>query len=91
MGFPIRDDDDRPVARTDETGDTGASRKALVFSFATFIDAQATVVCARAGVFSTQAELFGFVRRLEPPIEWRSQPTRSRQPGPDQRRQDPMR
>jgi hypothetical protein len=31
------------------------------------------------------------VRRLEPPIEWRSQPTRSRQPGPDQRRQDPMR
>ena len=63
MGFPIRDDDDRPVTRTDETRDTGASREALVFSFATFSDAQAAVVCASAEVLSTQAEPFGFVRR----------------------------
>jgi len=81
VGFPIHDDGDRPVARTDEPRDTEASREALVFSFATFIEAQATVVCASAEVLSTQAELFGFVRRLEPPIEWGSQPTRSRQPG----------
>jgi len=80
VGFPIHDDGDRPVARTDETRDTEASREALVFSFATFIEAQATVVCASAEVLSTQAELFGFAP-LEPPIEWGSQPIRSRQPG----------